>query len=175
MSFICLFSIKLNFSTCFFLFVCMFFINFYVLVLGYLVWVILLLQVKLNTNKKCFYGRITVFFGGGCSFNYNNSWTQILNCTWNNWNQQHEHIFICFPSKRVKECFLRQLTMFARCACWGVNLSLLVMSRCLWMDRKACFRKLILFLSSSCDWSNTDSISSMYRGAKPVTSSRTFS
>ena len=40
-------------------------------------------------------------------------------------------------------------------------LSLLVMSRCLWMDRKACLRKLILFLSSSCDWSKMASISSM--------------
>lgn len=43
----------------------------------------------------------------------------------------------------------------------GSHLSLLVMSRCLWMERKACFRKLILFLSSSCDSSKMASISSM--------------
>ena len=43
----------------------------------------------------------------------------------------------------------------------AAHLSLLVTSRCLWMERKACFRKLILFLSSSCDWSKMASISSM--------------
>lgn len=43
----------------------------------------------------------------------------------------------------------------------GGHLSLLVTSRCLWMERKACFTKLILFLSSSCDCSKMDSISSM--------------
>lgn len=57
----------------------------------------------------------------------------------------------------------------------AAHLSLFVTSKCLWMERNACFRKLILFLSSSCDCSKMASISSIYRGVYDVTSSSTFS